>query len=96
MASEWLNWDRDEPMPPLIGVEREGMRWFAHECAWGDLDESEGATFDMYLHRDAARAWQAFREWCDGSADDWQRECVTAYDRGYEDGYGDLDGRIRG
>jgi len=26
-----------------------------------------------YLHCGAARAWQAFRDWCDGTAEQWRR-----------------------
>lgn len=49
-----------------------------------------------YIHRDAARAWQAFRDFLNGTPEQWHYKCVWSYDRGYADGYDDLDARIRG
>ncbi len=31
-----------------------------------------------------ARAWQAFRDWCDGTEEQWQRRLGMAFDRGVE------------
>jgi hypothetical protein len=56
-------------MPAIIGAERDGMQWYAHHYAWTeaeepDLDDDEHEFSDhLYLHRDAARAWQALRDW---------------------------------
>lgn len=40
-----------------------------------ECDETETDSVP-YIHRDAARAWQAFRDWCDGTAEQWMRRLV--------------------
>ena len=77
MASEWPAWvvlydprDRGATDP---------YEAFDHPWSWRLSLEKESG---MYLHRDAARAWQAFRDWCDGTAEQWQARAVKAYNRG--------------
>ena len=41
---------------------------------WDDWGIDDEAEVSVYIHRDAARAWQAFRDWLDGTAADWMRE----------------------
>lgn len=41
--------------------------------AWSAFDEPEedmGTT--VYIHRDAARAWQHVRDWLNGSPEEWK------------------------
>ena len=67
--------------PPIIGVERDGMEWWHWHCKWS-IDEEPIPGVDsnedgIYIHRDAARAWQALRDWLNGNQYQW-------YARGYE------------
>lgn len=49
---------------------------------------------------EAARAWQAFMQWCDGTAEQWQGRAKVqanhAYQVGYDEGYEDRSANIRG
>ena len=48
-------------------------------------------------YRSVARfhAWQAFRDFLNGTPEQWQARCVDAFDKGYEDGFADLVERLR-
>jgi len=36
---------------------------------------------------EAARAWQAFMQWCDGTAEQWSHENLVMYQGGFAAGY---------
>ena len=69
------------------------MAWYANPLAWCELDEPENDDiedeFDAhpYLHRDAARAWQAFRDFLNGTAEEWAEREADAYADGENDGF---------
>ena len=75
MASEWPAWMWRSDGSGVI----DGDPW---------LGAAELLT-DTYLHRDAARAWQALRDWLNGTPEQWQQyaEGMYAYGRqlGWED-----------
>ena len=79
MASEWPAWvvlyaayDKAADSYEAFSLSDDNWPWRV------SLEKESG----MYLHRDAARAWQAFRDWCDGTAEQWQARAVKAYNRG--------------
>ena len=39
-----------------------------------------------YIHRDAARAWQAFRDFLNGTPKEWARHALDQYLRGVKEG----------
>lgn len=89
MADEIMEWVGR--LPYIIGVEKDGMEWFPWRAPWDEGDEPDSdEEFDCapYLHRDAARAWQAFRDWCGPSRvcvwtqseyDLWETDCDGAF-----------------
>lgn len=64
MASEWPAW---------LWVDDTTAYDYDPRGQWTPDDEPENdsnaPTTRLYLHRDAARAWQAFRDWLNGVGD---------------------------
>ena len=63
------------PMAPVIQAKTDMMGWWRHDFPW---DETEEHILSMYIHRDAARAWQALRDWLEGDAEVWNAHLETA------------------
>ena len=90
MASEWPAWvvlyaayDKAADSYEAFSLSDDNWPWRV------SLEKESG----MYLHRDAARAWHAFMQWCDGTAEQWQELLESeqaargdAYWAGYDDG----------
>ena len=74
MASEW----------PFGYEPREQFRvWAGHHEP--EHDSGRGKD-EPYVHRDAARAWQAFRDWLDGTPEQWARAVSMAWQAGRDQG----------
>lgn len=86
MASEW---------PNIVWLSmNQAHADSADQYSWDEDDEpfSHGANhgrIGIYLHRDAARAWQAFRDFLNGTADQWIKKVSHAEHRGYNEGWKD-------
>ena len=76
MASEW---------PAVVTVNIDNA-WSFRIPTWAmEADPHEMAS--VYLHRDAARAWQAFRDWLNGTPEQWEEREADAYAEGENDGF---------
>lgn len=63
-----------KPMAPVILAKTDMMGWWRHEKPWGVEDEitpSVHAPRELYIHRDAARAWQHVRDFFNGTPGQW-------------------------
>jgi glycine/D-amino acid oxidase-like deaminating enzyme len=45
---------------------------------WPWIEEDDCEEMEPYIHRDAARAWQALRDWLDGTAEQWLPDAALA------------------
>ena len=80
MASEW-------PVAVLVyrnGLKNPGSPYLAFD----EGDRWPNEATNIYLHRDAARAWQALRDWCDGTALEWQIRAAEDFAEGENLGFG--------
>lgn len=97
MASEWPEFKLDHTWPAFCWLEGDvadeiasgWMEWLPeHETT---VDEDIGNAARVYLSVDAARAWQAFRDWLNGSVEQWNEllanACTDARGDGFQEGY---------
>lgn len=55
---------------------------------WCEEDSGSTLELEIYVHRDAARAWQAVRDWLNGTPEQWQARAMNEYFRGAKIVYG--------
>ena len=75
MASEW---------PAIIFAKADAMGWWTWPGSWhGEEDH----VANLYIHRDSARAWQAFRDFLNGVGEQgdmslWKARCEQHFTDG--------------
>ncbi len=75
---------------PFVAIRDDGEGMSAGD-RWDMFKAFEGAVppETLFIREDAARAWQAFRDWCDGTPEQWRgavsRAWLSGRDYGRED-----------
>ena len=85
-------WDEACESEPTTYLHRDAARAWAGLVMWCKLDwpptpvskTVEGVRFMIKVY-DGCRAWQALRDFLDGTAEQWQQAVDDAYDEGRED-----------
>lgn len=81
MTSEW----------PFVAIRDDGdgmaagNRWDLFKAYQGKLPPET-----LFIREDAARAWQAFRDWLNGSVEQWQQYAESMYAYGRQLGWEDV------
>lgn len=55
------------------------------------VTDTESGGYRMYIHVEAARHWQAFRDFLNGSPERWMEYAMNVFERGRSQGYYDSD-----
>ena len=82
---------------PFVAMRDDENGWCAGH-RWDLFKAWEGFTGPetLFIREDAARAWQALRDWLDGSVEQWQERSLNSYMKGYDEGYEDRTTNLRG